>query len=70
MPKQKMKTHKSTVKRFRFTATGKLLRSSAKRGHFRRRKALRLLQRLDKAQPVSKTKYRMVRQALPYGSTR
>ncbi|GAB4206259.1 MAG: 50S ribosomal protein L35 [Roseiflexaceae bacterium] len=70
MPKLKMKTHKGAVKRFRFTATGKAMRSPARRGHFRRRKALRLLQRLDKAQKVSRTHLRMVRTALPYGGVR
>lgn len=66
----KMKTHKGAAKRFRFTASGKAMRSPARRGHFRRRKALRLLQRLDKAQKVSKTHRRMVVTALPYGSPR
>lgn len=70
MPKLKMKTHKGAAKRFRFTGSGKAQRMPAKRGHFRRRKAQRLLQKLEKAQPVSKTHLRMVRTALPYGSPR
>ena len=40
----KMKTHKGAAKRFRFTGTGKLVQSQGRKGHFRRRKAGRLLQ--------------------------
>jgi large subunit ribosomal protein L35 len=63
----KMKTHKSAAKRFTFTGTGKMVRASGKRGHFRRRKATRLLQQLDKMQPVHKTDQMKLRVALPYG---
>lgn len=63
----KMKTHKSTAKRFTFTGSGKMMRASGRRGHFRRRKAIRLLQQLDKSQPVAKANRRLVQVALPYG---
>ncbi len=63
----KMKTHKGAAKRFTFTGSGKVMRAQGRRGHFRRRKALRLLQQLDKSQPVHKTLTRMVQRALPYG---
>lgn len=66
----KMKTHKGASKRFKLTGTGKLVRQQGLRGHFRRRKATRLLQQLDKLKPVDKTAARAVRQSLPYGSTR
>lgn len=66
----KMKTHKGTAKRFRTTGTGKLVRQQGLRGHFRRRKATRLLQQLDKLKPVDKTAERAVRQGLPYGAVR
>lgn len=66
----KMKTHKGTVKRFKMTGTGKLVRQQGLRGHFRRRKATRLLQQLDKLKPVDKTAERAVRQGLPYGPIR
>ena len=39
----KIKTHKATAKRFRRTATGKLVRMHQGRGHLRRRKAKRTL---------------------------
>lgn len=35
----KIKTHKGTAKRVKLTATGKLLRSHANRGHFLQKKS-------------------------------
>lgn len=64
----KMKTHKGAAKRFRFTGTGKLVRPQGRRGHFRRRKAIRLLQQLDKTKPVHKSNVRRIKIALPYGA--
>jgi large subunit ribosomal protein L35 len=63
----KMKTHKGTAKRFTFTGGGKLMRAQGRRGHFRRRKATRLLQQLDKSKPVHETVQRRIKIALPYG---
>ncbi len=39
--KYKMRTHKATAKRFRVTATGKVLRMKGDRSHLRRRKPKR-----------------------------
>ena len=39
----KMKTHKSTAKRFRHTGSGKLMRMHQGRGHLRRHKSARTL---------------------------
>jgi large subunit ribosomal protein L35 len=44
----KIKTHKSTAKRFRRTGTGKLVRMYQGRGHLRRNKAPRTLARYRK----------------------
>lgn len=63
----KMKTHKGAAKRFKFTATGQIVRSQGRRGHFRRRKATRLLQQLDKLKPLDKSMRRKIATALPYG---
>ena len=41
----KIKTHKSTAKRFRFTGSGKLVRMHQGRGHLRRHKAPRTLRK-------------------------
>jgi large subunit ribosomal protein L35 len=64
----KMKTHKGAAKRFRFTGSGKIVQIQGRRGHFRRRKALRLLQQLDKTKPMSRANRRIVKGALPYGA--
>lgn len=63
----KMKTHKGASKRFRLTGTGKLVHQQGRRGHFRRRKPTRLLQKLDKLKIVDVTNEQSVRAALPYG---
>jgi large subunit ribosomal protein L35 len=39
--KYKIKTHKSTAKRFRVTGSGKLLRTKGNKSHLRRNKAAR-----------------------------
>jgi large subunit ribosomal protein L35 len=41
----KIKTHKSTAKRFRYTGSGKLVRMHQGRGHLRRHKAPRTLRK-------------------------
>ncbi len=43
----KMKTHQATARRFKVTATGKLMRSRVGKSHLRRRKAKRVLRKLD-----------------------
>jgi large subunit ribosomal protein L35 len=63
-----MKTHKGAAKRFTFTGSGKMVRQQGRRGHFRRRKAIRLLQKLNRMQPADKTVLRRMRVALPYGA--
>jgi len=64
----KMKTHKGAAKRFRFTGSGKIVQMQGRRGHFRRRKANRLLQQLDKTKPLNRANRRIVNLALPHGS--
>ncbi|MDH5605546.1 MAG: 50S ribosomal protein L35 [Anaerolineae bacterium] len=39
--KYKLKTHKSTAKRFRMTGTGKIVRTKGGQSHFRRRASKR-----------------------------
>ncbi|MBM4413227.1 MAG: 50S ribosomal protein L35 [Roseiflexaceae bacterium] len=62
----KMKTHKGTAKRFTFTGSGKLVSAMGQRGHFRRRKSTRLLQKLDRMQAVHETTVERVLRGLPY----
>ena len=51
----KIKTHKSTAKRFRRTGTGKLVRMYQGRGHLRRNKAKRTLAKYRQIKTVDST---------------
>ena len=48
----KIKTHKSTAKRFRVTGKGKLRRTKIGKSHLRRRKSKRVLNMLDEMHVV------------------
>lgn len=65
--KYKLKTHKSTAKRFRVTGTGKIVRTKGGKTHFRRRRSTRAKQALDKMIVVARpqTRRRIMRLA-PY----
>jgi large subunit ribosomal protein L35 len=53
LKKYKLKTHKSTAKRFRITKSGKILRTKLGKSHLRRRKSKRVLNQLSKMQEVT-----------------
>jgi large subunit ribosomal protein L35 len=63
----KMKTHKTTAKRFKRTASGKILRIKIGRSHLRRRKPGRVLRSFDKTIEVtSRGNVKRVKRLLPY----
>jgi large subunit ribosomal protein L35 len=64
--KFKLKTHKATAKRFRVTGSGKLMRTKGGKSHFRRRRASRVKNALDKLQPVAKSVSKRIRKLAPY----
>lgn len=67
LKKYKLKTHKSTVKRFRMTGTGIVVRTHGGKSHFRRRKSGRVKRALDKLTPVTNNAFaRRVRTLAPY----
>jgi large subunit ribosomal protein L35 len=66
LKKYKLKTHKATVKRFKMTAGGKLMRSKGGKTHFRRRRSQRSLNALSKLQPVDKRDLKRIRTLAPY----
>jgi large subunit ribosomal protein L35 len=67
--KYKLKTHKSTSKRFRMTATGKVLRTKGGKTHFRRRRSRRALQALDKMLVVKNISFiKRIKRLAPYMS--
>ncbi len=63
----KIKTHKSTAKRFRYTGSGKLVRMHQGRGHLRRRKAPRTLVKYRGIETIeSKVEEKKVQALAPY----
>jgi large subunit ribosomal protein L35 len=66
--KQKLKTHKGAKRRFKVTATGKLMRAKGMKSHFRRRKAPRVKRMFDRMEEVDSTQTQKVKRLIPYGS--
>ncbi len=65
--KYKLKTHKATAKRFRMTATGKIVRTKGGKSHLRRRSAKRVKRQWDKTMEVGeKAMQRRIRRLAPY----
>jgi large subunit ribosomal protein L35 len=63
----KMKTHKSTAKRFKRTASGRVRRMKIGRSHLRRRKTSRVLRSFDKTIEISDPgSVKRVKRLLPY----
>jgi large subunit ribosomal protein L35 len=63
----KIKTHKSTAKRFKVTGTGKLMRPKIGKSHLRRRKPSRVRRLFDEYLLVeSSSNRRRVRALAPY----
>lgn len=63
----KMKTHKSTAKRFRVTGKGKLRRTKIGKSHLRRKKSKRVRNMLDDMHIVkSKAMKKRVKKLAPY----
>lgn len=48
----KIKTHKATAKRFRYTGSGKLMRTKIGKSHLRRKKSRRVKVLFDQMIPV------------------
>ncbi|MCL5960858.1 MAG: 50S ribosomal protein L35 [Chloroflexi bacterium] len=63
----KLKTHKGAKKRFKITATGKILRAKGLKSHLRRKKAPRSRRLFDKMLEVAPSEVRRIRRLLPYG---
>ncbi len=68
MSKQKLKTHKGAKKRFKITATGKILRAKGMKSHNRRKKAPRVKRAFDRMLPVDAKDKKQIQRLLPYGS--
>ena len=66
MRKQKLKTHRGAAKRFKITATGKIIRSHSGKRHLMGAKASNRMRRLKKLTMVDASDAPKVRRMLPY----
>ncbi len=62
-----LKTNRSVKKRIRFTATGKIKRTRANKGHILTKKSRKRKRRLRHAALVDKADYKRTRRLLPHG---
>lgn len=62
----KMKTHKSSAKRFKVSSSGKIIRSKAYKSHILTKKTAKRKRNLRKDTTVSSSEVRKVRVLLPY----
>jgi large subunit ribosomal protein L35 len=63
-----MKTHKGAKKRFKITATGKVMRTKGMKSHNRRKKSPRVKRQFDRMLELDGTNKRHVQRLLPYGA--
>jgi large subunit ribosomal protein L35 len=66
-PKKKLKTHRGAAKRFKLTATGKLLRMHSGKRHLLGTKAPGRMRKLKKLTQVNAADKAKTLQMLPYG---
>ncbi|MGF1507607.1 MAG: 50S ribosomal protein L35 [Chloroflexi bacterium] len=65
--KYKLKTHKSTAKRFKVTGSGKIMRTKGPKSHLRRNKAKRARRSFDRMQEVTNpAAKRRIKKLAPY----
>jgi len=62
----KMKTHKSSAKRFKVSSSGKILRSKAYKSHILTKKTAKRKRNLRKRTTVSSVEVKKVKVLLPY----
>ena len=63
----KIKTHKSTAKRFKYTGSGKLMRTKIGKSHLRRKKSKRVKALFDKMIEVKDSgSQKRIQKLIPY----
>lgn len=63
----KIKTHKTTAKRFTVTGSGKVMRLKARRSHLRRTKSKRVLRSMDRKFEIKTVgQQRQIKRLIPY----
>jgi large subunit ribosomal protein L35 len=65
---KKMKTHKGAKRRFKITATGKIMRTKGMKSHNRRKKAPRVKRQFDRMLELDSANKKQVQRLLPYGA--
>ena len=65
-PKQKLKTKKAVLKRFKVTATGKLLHRPASQSHFNAKQSANTRRKKRKLVPVARPERKALKRLLPY----
>ena len=66
MKMPKMKTHRSGAKRYKITASGKIVRRQAGKGHLLANKDVSRKRRLSKMVEISESQVKLVSKELPY----
>jgi large subunit ribosomal protein L35 len=64
----KMKTHRGVAKRFKVSATGKILRKKAGKSHLLTKKSRRIKRHLKDTETLNQTDAGLIRRLMPYGS--
>lgn len=68
MSKQgKLKTHKGAKRRFKVTATGKIMHAKGMKSHNRRKKAPRVKRQFDRMLVMNQATVKRVKRMIPYG---
>ena len=68
MSKQgKLKTHKGAKRRFKVTATGKIMHAKGMKSHNRRKKSARVKRQFDRMLVMNDATVPRVRSLIPYG---
>lgn len=64
----KMKTHRGVAKRFKVSATGKIMRKKAGKSHLLTKKSRRIKRHLKDTETLNKSDAGLIRRLMPYGS--
>lgn len=62
-----LKTNKGAARRFKITASGKLMHAKGMKSHFRRRKSARVKRQFDRMLEMNDVSVKRVKRMLPYG---
>lgn len=65
--KTKLKTHKGAKRRFKITATGKIMHAKGMKSHLRRKKSARVKRQFDRMLVMNDATVKRVKRMLPNG---